>query len=131
MQQSRYLFGYVNLHFILFFCYYFCYYYSIIIKRILCRCTGGPSSVHNYRECRSDTVLHITNDLKTLYEKFNIVVKPEKYRHDIEANCTYVNVGLLLLFLSNLGSLHGHFFIRLAARCLFGVVFLRKTKQGK
>ena len=36
----------------------------------------------------------------------------------------------MLLFLSNLGSLHGHF-IRLAARCLFGVVFLRKAKQGK
>ena len=48
----------------------------------------------------------------------------------MEVNCTYVNLGLLLLFLSNLGSLHGHF-IRLTVRCLFGVVFLRKTKQGK
>ena len=39
-------------------------------------------------------------------------------------------MGLLLFFRHNLGSLRGHF-IRLAARCLFGVVFLRKAEQGK
>ena len=49
---------------------------------------------------------------------------------NIEMNCTYVSLGLLLLFLCNLGSIHGHF-IRFAARCLFGVVFLHKAKQGR
>ena len=28
-----------------------------------------------------DAFLHITNDLKTFFDKFNIVVKPQKYRH--------------------------------------------------
>ena len=49
---------------------------------------------------------------------------------NIEMNCTYVSLGLLLLFLCNVGSIHGHF-IRFAARCLFGVVFLHKAKQGR
>ena len=47
---------------------------------------------------------------------------------NIEMNCTYVSLGLLLLFLCNLGSIHGHF-IRFAARCSFGVVFLHKAKK--
>ena len=58
-----------------------------------------------------------------MYEKFNIGI-------NIEMNCTYVSLDLLLLFLCNLGSSHGHF-IRFAARCLFGVVFLHKAKQGR
>ena len=41
---------------------------------------------------------------------------------NIEINCTYVNLGMLLLFLCNLGSIHGHF-IRfwgsLFMRCCF------------
>ena len=41
---------------------------------------------------------------------------------NIEINCTYVNLGLLLLFLCNLSSIHGHF-IRfcgsLFVRCCF------------
>ena len=49
---------------------------------------------------------------------------------NIEINCTFVNLGLLLPFLCNLGSIHGRF-IRFTARCLFGVVFLRKAKQGR
>ena len=49
---------------------------------------------------------------------------------NIEINCTFVNLGLLLPFRCNLGSIHGRF-IRFTARCLFGVVFLRKAKQGR
>ena len=57
----------------------------------------------------SITVLHIKNNLKTLYEKFNIVVKRRNIGMDIEINGTYVNLGLLLFFLCNLGPIHGHF----------------------
>ena len=55
--------------------------------------TGGPSSVHKLPQV-STLVLHIMNDLKNLYEKFNIAVKTQKYRHkyrnkyrNIEINC--------------------------------------------
>ena len=36
---------------------------------------------------------------------------------------------LLLLFLCNLGSIHGHC-NGIAAHCFFGIVFLHKAKQG-
>ena len=49
---------------------------------------------------------------------------------NIEINCTYVNLGLLVLFLCNLDSIHGRLY-GFAARCLFGVVFLYKAKQGR
>ena len=49
---------------------------------------------------------------------------------NIEINCTFVNLGLLLPFRCNLGSIHGRF-IRFTARCLFGVVFLFKSEQGR
>ena len=52
----------------------------------------------------------------------------------MEINCTYAltyaNLDLLLLFLCNLGSIHGHFH-GFAARCLFGFVFPDKAKQGR
>ena len=44
-----------------------------------------------------DTVLHVL-----LLKRRNISI-------NIEINITYVNLGLLLLFLRNLGSIHGHF----------------------
>ena len=49
---------------------------------------------------------------------------------NIEINCTYVNLGLLLLFFLTwaqfMAILYGF-----AARCLFGVVFRYKAKQGR
>ena len=48
---------------------------------------------------------------------------------NIEINCSHGNLRLLLLFLCNLGSIHGHF-IRFAARCSFGVVFLHKASKA-
>ena len=43
----------------------------------------------------------------------------------------YYYLGLLLLFLSKLGSIHGHeFFYGLEASCLFSVVFLYDANQG-
>ena len=58
----------------------------------------------------STPVLDITNDLKNLYEKFNIaVLKRRNIGINIEINCAFVNLGLLLLFLCNLGSIHGRF----------------------
>ena len=46
-------------------------------------------------------------------------------------SCTYVNLGLLLPFLCNLGSIHGQFIKVFGARCLFSVVFLHKAKQER
>ena len=59
----------------------------------------------------------------TLYEKFNTVnEKKGNIGINIEINCTYVNLGPSLLFLCNLGSIHGYF-IRfggsLFVRCCF------------
>ena len=76
MQQSRYLFGYVNLRFILFFVIIFAIIIPLLLRESFADAQAAQARCINYRECRSDTVLHITNDLKTLYEKFNIVVKP-------------------------------------------------------
>ena len=45
-----------------------------------------------------DTILHITNDLKTLYEKFNIVVKPQKYRHKHKNKWYLSNLGPVVAF---------------------------------
>ena len=49
---------------------------------------------------------------------------------NIEINCSHGNLDLLLLFLCNLGSIHGHF-IRFAARCL-SVLFsyIKRNKAG-
>ena len=62
------------------------------------------------------------NDLKTLYEKFNIVVKMQKYRHKYRNKLYFRKLGPVVPSLSNLGSLHGHF-IRfcgsLFVRCCF------------
>ena len=49
---------------------------------------------------------------------------------NIEINCTYVNLGLLLLFCVT-GAQFMAILYGLAARCLFGVVFLHKAKQGR
>ena len=43
--------------------------------------------------------------------------------------CTYVNLGLLFLFLCNLGSIHGHF-IRFCGSLFIRCCFLHKAKQG-
>ena len=60
--------------------YFFVVIFVIIIPLLLRESFVGAQAAQapciNYREVRSDTVLHITNDLKTFYEKFNIVVKP-------------------------------------------------------
>ena len=68
---------------------------------------GAPNSVHKLP--RVSFVFCILRTILRLCEKFNIVVKTYKYRHkiNVEMNCTYVNLGLLLPFLRNLGSIHG------------------------
>ena len=65
--------------------------------------TGGPSGRKNYRE------FWILPRVLAYYERFT---------------------DLLLLFVCNLGSIHGHF-NGIAAHCLFGIVFLHKAKQGR
>ena len=60
-----------------------------------------------------------------------LLLKRRNIGTNIKINCTFVNLGLLLLFLCNLGSIHGHFFYGLTAR-LVGVVFLHNSaKQGR
>ena len=58
-----------------------------------------------------------------MYEKSNIVrLKGKKYRHKYRINFTYVNLGLLMLFLCNLSSVYGHcarFCGSLFVRCCF------------
>ena len=60
--------------------YFFVVIFVIIIPLLLRESFVGAQAAQrrciNYREARSDSVLHITNDLKTLYEKFNIIMKP-------------------------------------------------------
>ena len=60
--------------------YFFVVIFVIIIPLLLRESFVGVQAAQprciNYRKVRSDTVLHITNDLKTLNEKFNIVIKP-------------------------------------------------------
>ena len=46
-------------------------------------------------------------------------------------NCTYVKLGLLLLFLCNRWAQFMAILYGFAARCLFGVVSLHKAKQGR
>ena len=48
----------------------------LLLRESFIEAKAAQARCTNYREFRSDTVLHITNDLKTLYEEFNIVVKP-------------------------------------------------------
>ena len=62
------------------------------------------------------------NDLKTLFEKFNIVVQSRNIGLNIGINCTYGDLGLLLIFLFNPGSIHGQFILfygSLFVRCFF------------
>ena len=50
------------------------------------------------------------NDLKTLYDEFNIMVKTKKYGHKYRSNLYLRKLGhMLMLFLGNLDSIHGHF----------------------
>ena len=70
--------------------------------------------------------------VKFLYEKFLYLLNCRNFGINIEICCTYVNLGLLLLFLCKrnwtqfMAILYG-----VAARCLFGVVFLHNAKQGR
>ena len=72
--------------------------------------------------------------LRTIFKKIcmrnSILLNRRNIGINIEMNCTDVSLGLLLLFLCNLGSIHGHF-ILFTARFLFCVVFLHKAKQGR
>ena len=54
-----------------------------------------------------ETVLHIMNDLKTLYDKFNITVKTKKYGHKYRSNLYLRKLGHVDAFLCNLDSIHG------------------------
>ena len=72
--------------------------------------TGGPSSVRKLPRV-STPVLDITNDLKNLICMRNSIqlLKRKNIGINIEINFTFVNLGLLLLFLCHLGSIHGRF----------------------
>ena len=49
---------------------------------------------------------------------------------NIEINCTYTNLGPLLFFCVTWSQFTAILY-GFAARCLFGVVFLHKAKQGR
>ena len=72
MQQSRYFFGYFNLHFIIFFVVVI----FIIIPSLLRESFVDAQVAQARCKITSSFDQHITKDLKTLYEKFNIFVKP-------------------------------------------------------
>ena len=59
--------------------------------------TGSPSSVHKLPRV-STLVLHIMNDLKNLYEKFNIAVKTQKYRHKYRNKLYFCKLGPVVAF---------------------------------
>ena len=65
---------------------------------IIIKSQAAQARCINYREFLC-CFAHIKHNLKTSYEKFNIVVATRS----IEVNCSYINLGLLLLFLCNPG----------------------------
>ena len=93
----------------------FCYWFFPLMRFEKAWNMGAPNSVHKLP--RVSFVFCILRTILRPCEKFNIVVKTYKYSHkiNVEMNCTYVNLGLLLPFLRNLGSIHGQFvrFLRL------------------
>ena len=59
-----------------------------------------------------------------------LLLKRRNIGTNIKINCTFVNLGLLLLFLCNLGSIHGRFFTVLR-HVVYSVSFSYRTRRSK
>ena len=109
----------------------FCYWFFPLMRFEIAWNMGAPNSVHKLS--RVSFVFCILRTILRLCEKFNIVVKTYKYSHkiNVEMNCTYVNLGLLLPFLRNLGSIHGQF-VRFLRLIVCSVLFscIKRSKTG-
>ena len=84
---------------------------------------GGPSSVHKL-PLVSIPFCILRTALKRCMRNPISLLKPRHVGINIEVNFTYVNLGMLLPFLRNLGSIHGHFIQ------LCGSLFVRGSFPG-